>query len=313
MAWIVFIGVALAANPLWASMERRTLADHIPFEVVQVENSSLYFKKVKVAFFDADSTLRVSRSGSVSANSVDDVSILPCVAPRIAELKKAGFLIAVVSNQGGVAAGVVTDEVASGALQTTLTLIKSRNNSADIHYFDYAGYKNKFRKEKTGMAYLLAEKIRRKLHDEDPNYGGVIIDKKHSFMVGDSLYKASDTKPNEESGIQFSNSDRCFAENYYIRYFDPAHFFGWLNLPQPIKLFKPETGSEQLAQSPEESKAGGSIEVQYCKSLLGYKVYSQAISGGEPTHQWIADYQIREDGGILPAPLFRKKGCKSSQ
>ena len=38
---------------------------------------------VKVAFFDADSTLRISRSGTPTASNPEDVYVLPFVAPTL--------------------------------------------------------------------------------------------------------------------------------------------------------------------------------------------------------------------------------------
>src|SRR6188508_2373519 len=59
-------------------------------------------EKVRVAFFDADSTLRVAKNYTVSANGPKDVNILPFVGPKIAELNAQGYLVAIVSNQGGI-------------------------------------------------------------------------------------------------------------------------------------------------------------------------------------------------------------------
>ena len=101
-------------------------------------NFSTANKKVRVAFFDADSTLRVSLSGSVSANSAKDVMLLPNVEVQIADLISKGYLIAIVSNQGGVKAGLVTLETADGALFYTIELISAKDPKARIHYFDFA-------------------------------------------------------------------------------------------------------------------------------------------------------------------------------
>src|SRR5262245_4527543 len=48
--------------------------------------------KIPVAFFDADSTLRISRSGSVSASEIDDVYVLPFAASHIKALNEQGML-----------------------------------------------------------------------------------------------------------------------------------------------------------------------------------------------------------------------------
>src|SRR5579864_3024138 len=76
--------------------------------------------KVAVAFFDADSTLRVASSGQLTPVRVNDVFILPCVGPRLKQLAQEGFFIAIVSNQAEVGDGLLPIEVADGALLTTV-------------------------------------------------------------------------------------------------------------------------------------------------------------------------------------------------
>jgi len=177
--------------------------------------------KVKVAFFDADSTLRVSRSGSVSANSVDDVIILPNVIDKLESLTRDGYLIAIVSNQGGVSAGIITMETADGALRNTINQIEQGSNIVKIHSYDFAeGRKgDSFRKPNTGMGDALAKNLAKM---------NLSIDWENSFMVGDSLYKKGvDLTPAAKPGIHFSNSDRKFAENLKIPFYDPVDYFGW--------------------------------------------------------------------------------------
>lgn len=174
---------------------------------------------VKVAFFDADSTLRVSLSGSVSANSEKDVMILPFVSQRIAELNRQGYLLMIVSNQGGVASGILPIETADAALKYTTDLIKAENQDANFHFIDFAEADDQFRKPMTGMAQNLEKVLEAK---------GLKIDWSQSFMVGDSAYKkGKDTHPDGRPGTHFSNADRLFAENLKIRFVEPNDFFGW--------------------------------------------------------------------------------------
>lgn len=195
-----------------------SLAQNLKRQTFLSDNFSKKESKVRVAFFDADSTLRVSISGSVSANAVDDVMLLPDVEVKIAELVKQGYLVAIVSNQGGIKAGLVTHEVADGALYHTIELIKAKNPEAQIQYFDYAEGDDEARKPGTGMGQRLEKKLKSI---------GLQIDWENSFMVGDSAYKKTDQRPDGKPGTHFSNSDRLFAENLKIPFFEPTDFFGW--------------------------------------------------------------------------------------
>lgn len=174
---------------------------------------------IRVAFFDADSTLRVSKMGAVTANTVDDVDILPFAAGAIRARTKEGFLVAIVSNQGGVAAGKTTLEVAEGALLTTVR--KLGELGAQVNYFDFAEGDNEDRKPGTGMATRLEETLQTKC--------GRGIDKKLSTMTGDSGFKKDVDKDNAkgEPDDDFSNSDRLFAENFGIAFAEPKDAFGW--------------------------------------------------------------------------------------
>ncbi len=177
--------------------------------------------QVKVAFFDADSTLRVSKSGSVSANSINDVLILPNVVEKLEELTRKGYFIAIVSNQGGVSSGFISMEIADGALKKTIELIKEKSSFIKIHSYDFAEGRSgdPFRKPNTGMGDALSENLAKM---------NLTINWKKSYMVGDSLYKkGKDLTPQGKAGIHFSNSDRKFAQNLGIPFYDPADFFGW--------------------------------------------------------------------------------------
>lgn len=173
---------------------------------------------VKVAYFDADSTLRVSRSGKVSANDSRDVALLPFVGQRIKELVDEGYLIAVVSNQQGVQYGHVSIEDADEALSYTADLIRA--SGGDVHYVDFAESNGPDRKPSSGMHDRLDALLRSHL--------GEGVDMSASFMSGDSAYKRGvDTRPDGGEATNFSNSDRKFAEGIGLRFEEPAETFGW--------------------------------------------------------------------------------------
>lgn len=182
--------------------------------------------RVKIAFFDADKTLRVSRSGAPTADYVRDVALLPHVAEKIAVLANQGYLIAVVSNQGGIASGYVTHRVADGALRHTFRLLQKEG--APVHYYDYAEGYGPDRKPGRRMGERLARTVRKL---------GKQVDWKHSIMVGDAGYKRGvDLQPDGSPGKDFSNSDRRFADNLRrkmskakgaLTFHHPGDYFGW--------------------------------------------------------------------------------------
>jgi DNA 3'-phosphatase len=175
--------------------------------------------KPKVAFFDADSTLRVSKSGGVTADTPTDVNVLPFAAHEIARLSSEGYVIAVVSNQGGIYAGKQTFADAEGALGFTVKQLERLGGR--VQYFDFAENLDNFRKPETGMAELLNEKLETKC--------GEGIDFAASFMVGDSGYKKGEDGPHPDGrpADDFSNADRLFAENLGIPFHEPTDYFNW--------------------------------------------------------------------------------------
>ncbi len=177
---------------------------------------------VKVAFFDADATLRVALSGGATADGPGDVALLPNVARTLGRLSREGYLIAIVSNQAGVSAGRISLEDADAALEETVELI--RKGGGDVHWVDFAERKDSHRKPAVGMALSLETFLKETFGDH------AVIDKKHSFMVGDSAYTRREIEPDGERGDDHSDADRLFAQNLGVSFQDPADFFGWRTL-----------------------------------------------------------------------------------
>lgn len=218
-------GMRLDKEPTYRSARRRLL--------VRGKELKTKDKKIKVAFFDADSTLRISKSGRLSANNPLDVIILPGVANKIAELTKDGYLIAIVSNQGGIISKNVTFnqdnsyegkfQIADQALKYTIRLIQKENPLAKIHYYDFAerGKGDFYTKPSVGMAKHLERVLAKK---------GFEIDWNNSFMVGDSDYTEDQISPRGRRGDASSPSDREFAENLNIRHIHPQDLLGWTDV-----------------------------------------------------------------------------------
>jgi DNA 3'-phosphatase len=167
--------------------------------------------KIKVAFFDADSTLRIAPSGSVSASGPRDTWLLPNVTREIARLNDEGYVVAIVSNQAGVPKHVSLEN-ADQALDHIRQMAQWLNPKALIHYYDFAELRDNDRKPGTGMFERFERTLKDKFGDS------VTIDREKSFLIGDSLGKP---------GRDFSDSDLKAAENFGIKAIDPADFFQW--------------------------------------------------------------------------------------
>lgn len=172
-----------------------------------------------VAFFDADSTLRVSKSGQVTADDPADVNILPFAARRVAELGAQGYLIAIVSNQGGVGSGHQSYEDAEGALAFTVSQLGALG--ARVHYFDFAENYDDFRKPKPGMGTRLDGLLTTRC--------GAGVDHARSLMIGDSAYKRNSDGPSPDGrpADDFSNGDRLFADSFGVWFAEPKDAFHW--------------------------------------------------------------------------------------
>lgn len=178
---------------------------------------------VKVLFLDADSTVRVSRGGHVYPLSPTDYYILPGVAEKIRAYNKAGYLVAIVSNQGGISAGNIKIEVVDAAIHNMVKELKEKHQ-ARVDYFDYAESKSDSdpdRKPAIGMAERLLQKLKAKFSSQ------MTIDKSKSMMVGDAAYMSHETRSDGRAGQDFSNFDRGFAHKLGVKYLEPNQFFGW--------------------------------------------------------------------------------------
>lgn len=222
----VSLFVSLVALPVFAQAPR--LAPPDPSKFPPARQKIVGFTprdaKVKIAFFDADSTLRVAPSGKPSANAPADVAILPLLDARLKKLEQEGYLIAIASNQAGIQFGHVTYETADAALRFAMSQLSRLG--VRFHYYDFAEREDENRKPDIGMAKRLAGQIKAELGRE--------VDWQSTIMVGDSGWKRKvDVEPDGTPGEDISSADRLFAENMAkafggVTFHHPRTFFGWL-------------------------------------------------------------------------------------
>lgn len=177
---------------------------------------------VKVAFFDADDTLRTAPSKKVSANGPRDAVLLPGVAETLSRLAADGYLIAIASNQNGVEMGHVTLQDSVEALAYTADMIRALGG--EVHWIDCAEKRDQDRKPGVGMR----DRLQQTLFDA---FGpGAVIDAAATQMVGDGAWKLGAPRPDGRTGVDFSDSDRRFAEAMGVSFIEPDVAFGWAAL-----------------------------------------------------------------------------------
>lgn len=188
-------------------------------------------KYIKVAAFDLDGTLVVTKGGSKFARSPDDWRWFGQdrqgefkTKEKLVSLDKAKYVIVIFTNQGGVVAGKSSKSYISFVKRVSLIHNDLNSDSSLIHLLVFASPKvpsiknksimkisssevhNLMRKPKVGMWQELEQILAEK------NY---FIDKANSFFVGDAAGRKND----------FLDSDLMFAKNIGIEFMTPDDFF----------------------------------------------------------------------------------------
>lgn len=251
----IFIESAKATNDIDLS-HRRTLRSSLD----SIRNL-IRHDQIRVAFFDADGTLRPSIKPGQPPQSPKEVVLLPGVASKMREKAKEGFLVAIVSNQAGIPR-YVSLEKAEQTMAKTAELLERQG--AHVDYFDFAENYDEDRKPEAGMARRLEDILKKEL-------GVIGIDREHSFMVGDAAWmRASkngpaETRPDGRPGFNHSNADRLFAANFDIPFQEAADFFEW-RLRYGIDTFELLSDLSTFLESHPEIKNS-----EYCESALVQK------------------------------------------
>jgi DNA 3'-phosphatase len=168
---------------------------------------------VKIAFFDADDTLRHTKSGRVAPDDASDVEIFAEVPAKIRALNDLGYLVVIVSNQAGISFGK-SRKGADDALMATVAKIAEAG--AHIHYYDFAERYDRYRKPKLGMIDTLMAVLK-------SDFGSKIkIDWSRSFMVGDAHFEGD--KKSAPKGLNTSDADLRFAENMGVEFWRAEDF-----------------------------------------------------------------------------------------
>ncbi|KAF2840849.1 putative DNA 3'-phosphatase Tpp1 [Patellaria atrata CBS 101060] len=174
-------------------------------------------KRRKIAVFDFDSTLVTPASGNVFSRDANDWKWWHGTVPTtLKRLHEDGYLVAVMSNQGGIS--LSSGSKSLKADQKRLSGFKGRVSAVltklDIPISVYAATgKDQYRKPRVGMWTELLE---------DYDLDGInSIDLLNSFFVGDAGGRSRAHK----SANDHSCCDRDFAANIGIDFKTPEEFF----------------------------------------------------------------------------------------
>jgi bifunctional polynucleotide phosphatase/kinase len=172
---------------------------------------------IKVAAFDMDDTLITPKSGKVFATSALDWRWLtPNTVDKLAELRRGGFVVVIISNQGG----VKDDAARRLAVQEKIVSMNASAAASGVPVSAIAAtHDDEFRKPAPSMWLLMRDLFRKE---------GVLtaagdVDMASSFYVGDAAGRTIKTLAGRAK--DFSCGDRKFAYNLGLKFFTPEEFF----------------------------------------------------------------------------------------
>ncbi|KAF2399083.1 putative DNA 3'-phosphatase Tpp1 [Trichodelitschia bisporula] len=229
--------------------------------------------KPKVALFDFDFTLIATTSGKkFPVNSDDWKWWHACVPESLRRLHDEGFILAIVSNQGGISLKTNNKTAKGDARRLGDFKTKAKNVltllDLPIRIFAATGI-DQFRKPRPGMWHELLRDLGLKHED---------IDLQASIFVGDAAGR------DEMGPVQkdFSCSDRGFSENVGIPFKTPEEFF----LSQPTRPWSRDFDPKAyLAELDEKANSTTSVEFkkEYPQDIV---IFCGAPGAGKSTFYW---------------------------
>ncbi|XP_050031324.2 uncharacterized protein F21D5.5 isoform X4 [Dermacentor andersoni] len=207
-------------------------------------NSERLEHKPKIAAFDLDGTLITTKSGKVfPLNSADWRILLSETEARLHSLVREGYKIVIITNQRGLAKSHSHEVDFKSKVERVL---KTLAVPAQVYVSIGHGF---YRKPAPGIWQ----------HLESHGNGGIPINLKESFYVGDAAGRPANWEPKRKK--DFSCSDRLFALNIGITFYTPEEFFlrsraAKFDLPQfdPRKVPHLPLAEVVASAKPSESK-----------------------------------------------------------
>ncbi|KAF2742545.1 DNA kinase/phosphatase Pnk1 [Sporormia fimetaria CBS 119925] len=199
-------------------------------------------KRRKIAAFDFDSTLVTSASGRRFGRDAADWKWWHSSVPaKLKSLHEDGYLVTVLSNQGGIS--LKTDGKSVKSDQKRLTEFKAKVGSVftqlDLPVSVYAATaKDKYRKPRSGMWHEMLE-------DNDLETDDA-VDLENSFFVGDAGGRdAAGKTPKDHSCV-----DRDFAANVGIPFYTPEEYFLQEEARPFVRPFDPAAYLQEQTAAP---------------------------------------------------------------
>ncbi|KAK3933379.1 Bifunctional polynucleotide phosphatase/kinase [Frankliniella fusca] len=177
----------------------------------------------KIAAYDMDGTLILTKSGKVFPQYPDDWKIIwPEIPLKLQKLHQDGYKIVIFTNQAGISRGKTTAKEIQQKIEKIIAALK-----VPMQAFVATG-DTIFRKPAPGMWDILLKEWN----------GGLDVDMATSFYCGDAAGRPENWAPKKKK--DFSPSDRLFAKNLGLRFFTPEeHFLGQTPGPANLPDFDP--------------------------------------------------------------------------
>jgi len=150
------------------------------------KNNSANHKAVKAAakpavFLDRDGTVIFDKN---YLSSPERVNVYACAAESIKKLRKAGFKIIIVTNQSGIARGLLTEKEVAAVNKRFISVLKKQGALIDgLYYCPHIDEDNcSCRKPKTGMVMRAAKE-----HNIDLSKSYTVGDHIRDYMLGHNM------------------------------------------------------------------------------------------------------------------------------
>ncbi|CAL1547555.1 unnamed protein product [Lymnaea stagnalis] len=197
------VGKTSSSSPTPANENTWTNHEHL-----YVFTSKGVKPSTKIAAFDLDGTIILTKSGRTFPLDNNDWKIIfPDVFNELKKLNQDKYKIVIFTNQLGVSKGKTKIDELKAKIENVVAKLQ-----VPVQVF-IATHDGKYRKPSCGMW----EKLK-----NDYN-GGIKIDRKESFYVGDAAGRPANWAPKKKK--DFSSSDRLFALNIDMAFKTPEEYF----------------------------------------------------------------------------------------